>query len=723
MLHEILLALSGHPSPLFEQGHQPEGTHVSYASPFLSPSERALLRTIGRLAELHRQLRERIDKITTRHPSTVCRAVATSIQQTHLPRFQQKILQVESKILTRDAALVGAYDIVPLAGVVEEFDDWHRRMAWYVELACFMKPDRANGSMPGECSGASLIDKLGGEQQTGYPDIEAVAVELVKVAEAAWLRQLASWLLYGTLPSFGADDFFIRSRVSADHTEPQFRQQAELLPSFVSGRTAASVLFIGKSLHQVRRQIQSLTSLGKGALDEDELVAAHLKLLSGLTLPLVATQLSRTVSEMRLSLSRNMLQHLLPLEKILEVLSCFRQFFLLGRGEFAAAIIQEADGRFHAPKQHAGKPQRDLAKALSSLSFSEAEVQQTLSAAFKALLCKDDDLEDELLEFARLYISLSPPPDAESRPSTPRTPVDSTLDHAIDFKDLIFPNAISLGFHIAPPLDLFVSQREIRSYAAINAYLLSIRRADLRLSELWRRTAARRDFSSAPTGAANRVRIKKRRVATRRVWATCSAALLLLSETSAFFEGEIIRESWSTFEQWVKTPVGPRSDGKYPLRSSTGPDYASQQDPETLASGHRIFLASLTYALLLTDDRYTRELRSLLGNVDSLIAFFGCLLDMQHKLDLEHDAGGETAYTVREEQRISSELDRSRKRVDGDLKAVVARLRHLDQERIGSGRYLDPGPTECGFSAWKGGGVDRLLMKLEFGRMTSDGFV
>lgn len=210
----------------------------------------------------------------------------------------------------------------------------------------------------------------------------------------------------------------------------------------------------------------------------------------------------------------------------------------------------------------------------------------------------------------------------------------------------------------------------------------------------------------------------------RKVWATSSAAIFLISETAAYFEGEVIKESCEHFEEWVKRPAPTENadESHASLQSDRMSDVA-QRDPETLAAGHRLFLAAIIYALLLTDIPYTRELRSLLGNLDALIAFFNRLLDLQQELDLEQDAGGTSSLTEEDERRVSLELDRARKKVDSDLKAVVNRLRQLDHERIGSARYLDAGATENGgFEPWKGGGVDRLLMKLEFGRMTEDEF-
>lgn len=220
-----------------------------------------------------------------------------------------------------------------------------------------------------------------------------------------------------------------------------------------------------------------------------------------------------------------------------------------------------------------------------------------------------------------------------------------------------------------------------------------------------------------------RKRATKRAVAARKVWATCSAAMSLLSETAAYLEGEIIRCSWESFEAWLKEPADAADKAGEAQTDGDATSKSAQRDPETLAAGHRAFLAALTYALFLTDVPYTKELRSLLNNVDQLIALFIRLLDVQQRIDLDQDAGLEVAHIEEEEKKIALELDRARKRVDSDLKSVINRLRQLDHERIGAGRYLDLSRVETGgFEPWKGGGVDRLLMKLEFGRVRDVGY-
>jgi hypothetical protein len=739
MLHEVLLALSGHPSPLFDKNSA--GEHVSHDGvPLLSPSEQALLESIGRLSELHRQLRSQLDAIAASHRSTTCRAVANSIRQTHLSRFQKKILDVESRILTKDASIVGAYEIVPLASVAGEFDEWHRRMGWYWDLTCFMQSCHSSRGDE-QCSGASLIDKLRAEVQTGFPDLEASATELERVAETAWLRQVSSWIMHGKLPVHGADDFFIQSDGSSTETGThRFTKNNQLLPKFVIPSTASSILFIGKSIFQVRhydQQSQIHTKMQAPNIQYGHLANAHLKHLSSLSLPLVPAQLARAVSAIRMSLSQNILQHLLPLEDIMTLLSCLRRYFLLEDGEFTLALVHEAGARVSARQQSMGKLlQQDPIKALQGLSMKEAELNQTLGQTWKTLAMRDDTEDNLAFDFARKNTTLSIPRKVSSRPTTSDSvTAASPRISSIAFNDTLFPSATDLMLDITPPLDLFISSREIETYSAINAYLISVRRSHLRLADLWRRTPARREHPAPPGPRSNatdaaraaqkpaRKRATKRAVAARRVWATCSAAICLLSETAAYLEGEIIRCSWECFEAWLKEPAEVDSTV---LNGSSDPDASlgpAQRDPETLAAGHRAFLTALTYALFLTDVPYTKELRSLLGNVDQLIALFVRLLELQQRIDLEQDAGMETEHIEEDERKVALELDRARKRVDSDLKSVINRLRQLDHERIGAGRYLDLSHVETGgFEPWKGGGVDRLLMKLEFGRLRDDGY-
>lgn len=252
MLHEILLSLSGHPSPLLTSNSLGRGSQASV----LSPPEKALLSSIAHLSNLHCKLISHTSSIASSHPSSICQAVATAIASLHLKKFQQNVLDVENRILVKDSRSVGAYNIVPLTAVVGEFTEWTRRMEWFWELVEFMELENKHETEKGSqyCSGAHVIDRLCDAVQTGYTDIEEVSLSLVKVAEAAWLKQVSTWVLYGRLPKYGGEDFFIQEQEDPEDATgfPLFVSKSHLMPAFVSSSTAESILFIGRSLNHIR---------------------------------------------------------------------------------------------------------------------------------------------------------------------------------------------------------------------------------------------------------------------------------------------------------------------------------------------------------------------------------------------------------------------------------------------------------------------------------------
>jgi hypothetical protein len=745
MLHEILLSLSGHPSALFDAP-----AHVtSTASGLLSPPETELLSSIGHLSRLHRKTRDHVARIASTHSSTVCRAVATSITSHHLEQFQRKILEVESRILRQDASTVGAYNIVPLAGIVSEFSEWVRVMEWLWDISSYMLPadlPPKNEMMDSRAvSGAGIIDKLRTEAQTGYPDIEEAARGLSKVAETSWLRQLSTWLLYGRLPSFGGTDFFIQ-RDDEDADEPIFVLQNKLLPKFVTRHTALSILFVGKSLNQIRLLPSAVKALDSSkSVSELDLLPKHVQQLSQVSAPISAAKLSEAVANIRLSLSQNLLQHLLPREKIVETLTVLHQFFLIGRGEFALTLIAETDEKISS--RHRGPLATKSSQSVRGLALKEAEINQILARSFSVLstLSSEDEHTDDILDVAMQLLHLTVNSSSSHRPGTPgrAKDADTTLPKlaVLSFDELLLSVPTSLTMDIRSPLDLFITKADLDVYSSINSCLLAVRRAHLHLAQLWRHSSIRRDHPCPPgyqysNSAHGKATLKRRRQRTtkraqemRKIWATCGAAIFLLAESEAYFQGAVVQESFSHFITWVTGPQAPSSESRPAssgMHSSSGiaastseKNIQQQHDPEALASAHRRFLSSVAYSLLLTDQAFTKTLRTLCNHIDELVAYITRLTSIQQNLDLEEDEGVEDYaqnYT-KEEREVNLEMDRARKRLDSDLKALVERLREIDSERIGAsapGTASGMAIEEGAYEPLRVGGIDRLLMKLDW---------
>lgn len=694
-------------------------------------------------------------------------------------------MEVESQILGKDAGYVGGYGIVPLSTIAREFAPWTRRMEWLWEVARLILPvpiKREGSQLLGGCSGAGIINYLRKESQTGYADLEEIALNLVSAAEIAWMRQLSMWLLYGNLPSFGGSDFFIQLGSSSRGNEAQVIETADftihpdLLPKFVSPSTASSILFIGKSLNHIRARHRgpsgniSQTSVSKLVLDGE-----HIQHLKSLDSPISSSHLSGAITAIRLSLSQTTLSSLLPLPKILEILSLLHNFFLLGRGEFAIALVSFADLRIRGRHQKITQQSKNADRSLDNVTLGDGEVAAVLAqtwAELYALQNEEDPVDDEL-DLARDLLRLSVGGKKHTRTVSQSTPASRT-----SFDDVLFATPTNLSLRVHPPLDLFLSSSDINTYSEIHSYLLAIRWAQVRVGDLWKHTSLRRTHP-APWGPplsstrGGEVRLKSRRdrdkartASMRPIWATCSASIFVLSEIGGYLQGEVVNGSWLHFKQWLDG-VRPGSSGSA-AASRPGTSYSSttaakqaetshisadtaanrstvhttSHDPETLTVAHRAYVTSLTHSLFLSDIPFTSTLRALLKSIDHLIALVTRLQTVQQNLDLETDEGVVDALAdyARDERDIWDQLRQSRSDVDTGIKDLIAKLRDIDESRGGEGRrlfglentsHIPSQPTnlsnqafprneEAAYIPWKPAGVDRLLMKLDFGSLSLD---
>ncbi|KAI0099052.1 Spc97/Spc98 family protein [Nemania sp. FL0031] len=792
MLHEILLSLSGHSSPLLRNDHSGPA-----ASALISPPERQLLDTAAHLSDLHCKLREKTHRISSSHPSAICRAVSTTVVSVHLAAFQRKIIEVEDSILRKDAALVGAYNIVPLTAVLGQFSGWTRRLEWLGELIEFMMAGAGReDQMP--CEASKLIDRLRGELQTGYADVAETARSLLQVAETSWLKQVSAWVLYGRRPTVGTYDFFICEDKNEEHG---YRINYDLLPSFVTPSTAGSMLFIGVSINRARTRAG--TDLGVGSLDH---LASQHQELAQLSSPFNGAMFSRVITNIRYTLSRTTLQKLLPLVRVLEILKVLREFFLIGRGEFAIALTQQADEKIRSRWRRADNLAYEKRDTLGTVVVKEGEVAAVLARtwAFLGSMQGQHADEDEALELARDLLRLHVSKSTET--TTPAKGLDHSSNKFLEaivttsFQNFLFSVPVTLTLQIQSPLDLFLTQSDLQIYTTINSYLLSIRRAHLRLTDLWKITSLRRHHPPPPRapygntkGGITKTRLLHERSSLRSsimrsTWSTSSAAIFFFGETETYLQVEVVEGLWSHFYGWLtgtgeSARVGeqqlfsssfstsgrtlPRqstADGAMgkgmgmdirPNHAASGPGSGSateqeqkddgdddahpNHDPQTLATAHRQYLAALTRRLLLTQPAFTTPLYDLLIQIDQLVALVHRLNTVWVAADLEADEGVVDAFANldAEERDVRAQLRGVERRVKFGIENVIAALRtlsldsafaaemegeegdlELDEEMGGDGDEDGDGGRR--YRPRRIGGIDRLLMKLDFGGWFGD---
>lgn len=746
-----------------------DGQHSEDIRSLLSPPELALLGSLAEdLGEKHKNIRAGSEIITRIHPSSVCRAVASAILSIHIAAFQRCILEVEKDILAGNAKLTGAYNIVPLSALVGSFDGWGRRLEWLWNLVQFMQAPSTSVTMTRldsrkGCSAAQLIEKLRNSVQTGYPDLEEMSLSLLKVAETAWLKQVSAWVLYGRHP--GAPDFFVaelEKRNAISSPLEAYTVAEDLLPLFVTPYTATSVLFIGRALNHIRERRSSSTEVDSQTVALDvNLLPAHLAQISAIRSPINSPNFTAAISAIRTSLSRNALQKLLPMSKVLNILYVFRDFFLLERGEFAVALIAAADERVSPSFRRGAKSRRAVATLdddLASMTIKEGEVHSVLTRTWTTLASlqgrQDEEDIDEELDAARELLRLSIKSIENNGPHEKHSKYVQTPA----FDDLLLPSATALSLKVPPPLDLFLSAEDTDAYARIHAYLLAIRRAHSRLSKLFQLSKLRRDFPTPrapghlPPQARSEILKNKRLLSNERtktmrpIWATIRSATFFMAELGEYFQGEVVQRAWTSFHSWLIPPamdysgtsagdltpnfepssVGLESDHQESRpRSSHANDISDLQsvhDPESLTHAHRCYLDALAQSLLLHEVTFTAPLRRLMTSIDHTIALMQRLDTLQTSLDNETDARSDhsTSHYSVDEQNVLTDLRLSLPKVDNGIKELVQMLRNIDNAKT-SGKAA--GPVNQGtrketdrtvFEPWSTRGLDRLLLKFDY---------
>lgn len=523
------------------------------------------------------------------------------------------------------------------------------------------------------------------------------------------------------------------------------------------------MLFIGKSLNHVR-DMGNVNS-GVGGLHH---ISSKLRELGSLSFPLNGASFARTITSIRLSLSENTLQKILPLAKVVEMLQLLREFFLLGRGEFALALTHEADEKIRNRWRRAGNLACEKDDGLKNVTVKDGEVAAVLSRTWAVLASMQGQHaeEDEQLELARDLLRLQL---TKSRPPTPMnteqglSPEAARLLETTPFRAMLFSVPAMLSVELPSPLDMVISPSDLQIYSCINSYLLSLRRAHIRLTDLWKMTSLRRHHPG-PRGAGEhavllRKRWSARSSAMRSSWTTASAAIFFLGETEAYLQTEIVEGMWEAFSHWLTGDDarrdrrdGGRSGAVTPARQATaqgGTDSADEDedvfmhewnpterkgkaghekpahDPQTLSIAHTLYLRTLVHRLLLTQRIFTEPLYALLIHTDHLVSHIQRLHSIFTSIDLETDAGAVDAFVdlEREEREVMALLRGVEGKVRKGIEEVVDALRTLEGdsdflaewEADGAMAGDDGSGEGRGYAPGRIGGVNRLLMKLDFG--------
>ena len=450
------------------------------------------------------------------------------------------------------------------------------------------------------------------------------------------------------------------------------------------------------------------------------------------------------------------------------MLQLLRDFFLLGRGEFAMALTHEADEKIRNRWRRADNLAYEKGDGLKNVTVKEGEVAAVLARtwAILASLQGQHSEEDEQLEMARELLHLNLTKSKATMPLAPELGLGGEAESLLassPFRNLLFSVPSTLSCDIPPPLDMVLSPSDICLYSCINSYLLSMRRAHIRLTDLWKITSLRRHHP-APQGDKEQVTLLRKRWTARSrsmrsSWTTASAAIFFLAETEAYLQTEIVAGFWEGFHDWLNqremqakgsSTTTTKQDSEIQDGGETDEDDEEDEDdlwlrddqldpkntpkkqhtkpphdPQTLSIAHRLYLRTLIHRLLLTQPTFTQPLYTLLIHIDHLVTHLHRLHSIYNSIDLETDAGVIDAFVdlEAEERDVNLLLRSVENKVRSGIEDVVAALRALESDPVFEAEWEgdlvaeddDPAGQSSGYVPARVGGINRLLMKLDFG--------
>jgi len=198
--------------------------------------------------------------------------------------------------------------------------------------------------------------------------------------------------------------------------------------------------------------------------------------------------------------------------------------------------------------------------------------------------------------------------------------------------------------------------------------------------------------------------------------------VFILSEIGSYFAEEVIPLSWATFQDWAmqsrigltKVDAEGSADTGKSVPDMDGRDQELPHDPETLAIAHQHYLECITKSLLLTDESWTRTLRSLLTYVDQMVAFVTRLQQAQQNVQhYSHDVDQHLRNKyAHEEEFLFGEAKKSCSRVDEAVLKLTTLLKTITPA---GPDVTNSGYHDTDFEPWQpgNGAIERLLLRLD----------
>lgn len=538
MLHELLIALSGYPGDIFRPFPFEPETPTTFAItdfPLLHPAEKEGL---NRLAQLGFYFKAFNTFITScRSPSQqhgqqtppngevanvpaplgiYLRAMANALDR-KLQSYRQVIVQTEAAILSGEDNLGG---IVPLSTISGRFAPYQ---LVFPAIANLLSDIESAALTEAPYSGGRLINLLQDRSASGVPIQKEWMTEMLQGCCAVMLRQITSWVIYGQIQDPFGEFFvfqlespqgvgetnhgtrystgsFVHSRAATSSgpttaspstvltasaaTSSTIKWQTgygldeQMIPSMIPTTLAHAMLFIGKSIATVRQ------AKPKPIPIPQSITHRHLDLL----LPLISTSSGqreiKSVSDEVLNLNlltavihqirKDIANHLWVVvqvgEKVVKTLESFKRYFLLCDGEFGLGLITALE---EFKRNRLSRMGQFITTTATSVGIRDHDLGGMLKKAAQDTPAQDDSA---LASFEFRIVK----PDQKHTGFGQDKPLTIGM-----FDDQLLGIPVRLTYTLSWPLDLFLTIEDLDQYSDVFAFLMTIRKSQVRLQQAW----------------------------------------------------------------------------------------------------------------------------------------------------------------------------------------------------------------------------------------------
>ncbi|KAI9592320.1 gamma-tubulin complex component protein [Syncephalis fuscata] len=509
MLHELLLALAGYPGDVFvaRSGSFVVATDLT----FLSEQEYAVLNRLGRLGWAYHtcmqfiRQQKKIDNtpVTGDKEGDSCKGIYLDAFCEGLDRalddYRNRLEKLEVGMITSASTIY--IDNVDVQAASSKFnvhtitDVLFVMMDYEIIFPAILSILEEIQTHPRHWHGVVLVERLRVQyQESGVPLLRDLLCQLTMAGMRVLWRQITAWLVYGLLRD-PFKEFFIQERSDAlsinstgtsgrdsdmaggegsaheQQYEPVWRRKHRLLlasvPAWIGAMAAEDVLFTGQVVLAVQERgyrvpevwtqtwLQKLHALFESMVEQASLSShrSHIQLKVNSDLFI---QLARTA---RRDLSEWLWRTAVQQYRAAHQLEAFRNYYLLGRGDFFDALLDGVDnhkGVALAAAVHVGTPVSTThgnSMPSSTTSIRDRELRSLWSRAAANTTAEDDDC------FARFRLE--------------RAPELTDAD--------VFGAPARLHYHLDWPFDLVVAPTELARYDTVFLYLLAVRSAQRRL--------------------------------------------------------------------------------------------------------------------------------------------------------------------------------------------------------------------------------------------------